>query len=170
MTSKTLYLVCIIVPNTTFSVWGTMNCPECNSSTKVIESRESSNSIRRRRECISCSERFTTHEKIHITKITVVKRDWTKEDFSIEKLEKSIRIACTKRPIKDLEISRLILDVEKDVNSLNQPNVESKKIGEIVINKLKKIDDVSYMRFVSVYKDFKNLSYFEDELNDLTKK
>ena len=121
-----------------------MNCPECNSSTKVIESRESSNSIRRRRECISCSERFTTHEKIHITKITVVKRDWTKEDFSIEKLEKSIRIACTKRPIKDLEISRLILDVEKDVNSLNQPNVESKKIGEIVINKLKKIDDVSY--------------------------
>ena len=147
-----------------------MNCPECNSSTKVIESRESSNSIRRRRECISCSERFTTHEKIHITKITVVKRDWTKEDFSIEKLEKSIRIACTKRPIKDLEISRLILDVEKDINSLNQPNVESKKIGEIVINKLKKLDDVSYMRFVSVYKDFKNLSYFEDELNDLTKK
>ena len=102
-----------------------MNCPECNSSTKVIESRESSNSIRRRRECISCSERFTTHEKIHITKITVVKRDWTKEDFSIEKLEKSIRIACTKRPIKDLEISRLIMDVEKDVNSLNQPNGES---------------------------------------------
>ena len=132
-----------------------MNCPECNSSTKVIESRESSNSIRRRRECISCSERFTTHEKIHITKITVVKRDWTKEDFSIEKLERSIRIACTKRPIKDLEISRLILDVEK---------------GEIVINKLKKFDDVSYMRFVSVYKDFKNLSYFEDELNDLTKR
>ena len=62
------------------------------------------------------------------------------------------------------------MDVEKDVNSLNQPNVESKKIGEIVINKLKKIDDVSYMRFVSVYKDFKNLSYFEDELNDLTKR
>ena len=146
-----------------------MNCPECNNNTKVIESRESSNSIRRRRECISCNERFTTHEKIHITTITVVKRDWTKEDFSIEKLEKSIRIACTKRPIKDLEISKLILDVEKEVNSLNQPNVESKKIGEIVINKLKKLDDVSYIRFVSVYKDFKNLSYFEDELNDLTK-
>jgi len=147
-----------------------MNCPECKSSTKVIESRESSNSIRRRRECISCSERFTTHEKIHINTITVVKRDWTKEDFSIEKLEKSIKIACTKRPIKDLEISRLIFDVEKEVNSLNQPNVESKKIGEIVINKLKKLDDVSYIRFVSVYKDFKNLSYFEDELNDLSKK
>ena len=147
-----------------------MNCPECNNSTKVIESRESSNSIRRRRECISCNERFTTHEKIHIAAITVVKRDWTKEDFSIEKLEKSIRIACTKRPIKDLEISKLILDVEKEVNSLNQPNVESKKIGEIVINKLKKLDDVSYIRFASVYKDFKNLSYFEDELNDLSKK
>ena len=148
-----------------------MNCPECKSSTKVIESRESSNSIRRRRECISCSERFTTtHEKIHINTISVVKRDWTKEDFSIEKLEKSIRIACTKRPIKDLEISRLIFDVEKEVNSLNQPNIESKKIGEIVINKLKKLDDVSYIRFASVYKDFKNLSYFEDELNDLSKK
>ena len=147
-----------------------MNCPECNSSTKVIESRESSNSIRRRRACVSCNERFTTHEKIHITSITVVKRDWTKEDFSIEKLEKSIRIACAKRPIKDLMISKLILDVEKEVNSLNQANIESKKIGEIVINKLKKLDDVSYIRFVSVYKDFKNLSYFEDELNNLSKK
>ena len=148
-----------------------MNCPACNNkSTKVIESRESSNSVRRRRECISCNERFTTYEKIHITSITVVKRDWTKEDFSIEKLEKSIRIACTKRPINDLEISKLILDVQKEVHSLNQQNVESKKIGEIVINKLKKLDDVSYIRFASVYKDFKNLSYFEDELNDLSKK
>ena len=148
-----------------------MNCPECNNdSNKVIESRESSNSIRRRRECISCNERFTTYEKIHITSITVDKRDWTKQDFSIEKLERSIRIACAKRPINDLDISKLILDVEKEVNSLNQANVESKKIGEIVINKLKKLDDVSYIRFASVYKDFKNLSYFEDELNDLSKK
>ena len=148
-----------------------MNCPACNNkSTKVIESRESSNSVRRRRECISCNERFTTYEKIHITSITVVKRDWTKEDFSIEKLEKSIRIACAKRPINDFDISKLILDVQKEVHSLNQQNVESKKIGEIVINKLKKLDDVSYIRFASVYKDFKNLSYFEDELNDLSKK
>lgn len=148
-----------------------MNCPECNNNnTKVIESRESSNSIRRRRECISCNIRFTTYEKIHITSITVVKRDWSKEDFSIEKLERSIRIACAKRPINDLDISKLILDVEKEVNSLSQANVESKKIGEIVINKLKKLDDVSYIRFASVYKDFKNLSYFEDELNDLSKK
>tara|TARA_B100000902_G_scaffold393201_1_gene447012 strand:- start:601 stop:1047 length:447 start_codon:yes stop_codon:yes gene_type:complete len=148
-----------------------MNCPECNNNnTKVIESRESSNSIRRRRECISCLMRFTTYEKMHITSITVVKRDWSKEDFSIEKLERSIRIACAKRPINDLDISKLILDVEKEVNSLNQANVESKKIGEIVINKLKKLDDVSYIRFASVYKDFKNLSYFEDELNDLSKK
>ena len=148
-----------------------MNCPECNNNnTKVIESRESSNSIRRRRECISCLMRFTTYEKMHITSITVVKRDWSKEDFSIEKLERSIRIACAKRPINDLDISKLILDVEKEVNSLNQANVESKKIGEIVINKLKKLDDVSYIRFASGYKDFKNLSYFEDELNDLSKK
>tara|TARA_B100000941_G_scaffold290332_1_gene272040 strand:- start:5385 stop:5831 length:447 start_codon:yes stop_codon:yes gene_type:complete len=148
-----------------------MNCPACNNNnTKVIESRESSNSIRRRRECILCNERFTTYEKIHITTISVIKRDWTKEDFSIEKLEKSIKIACTKRPIEDSDISKLILDVQKEVHSLNQPNVDSKKIGEIVINKLKKLDDVSYIRFASVYKDFKNLSYFEDELNDLTKK
>ena len=148
-----------------------MNCPTCNNkNTKVIESRESSNSVRRRRECISCNERFTTYEKIHITSITVVKRDWTKEDFSIDKLEKSIRISCTKRPINDFDISKLILDVQKEVHSLNQQNVESKKIGEIVINKLKKLDDVSYIRFASVYKDFKNLSYFEDELNDLSKK
>jgi len=75
-----------------------------------------------------------------------------------------------KRPINDFDISKLILDVQKEVHSLNQQNVESKKIGEIVINKLKKLDDVSYIRFASVYKDFKNLSYFEDELNDLSKK
>jgi transcriptional repressor NrdR len=90
--------------------------------------------------------------------------------FSNFLIEKSIRIACAKRTIKDLMISKLILDVEKEVNSLNQANIESKKIGEIVINKLKKLDDVSYIRFVSVYKDFKNLSYFEDELNNLSKK
>ena len=145
-----------------------MNCPACNNkSTKVIESRESSNSVRRRRECISCNERFTTYEKIHITSITVVKRDWAKEDFSIEKLEKSIRIACTKRPINDFDISKLILDVQKEVHSLNQQNVESKKIGEIVINKLKKLDDVSYIRFASVYTNFKEIGEFGEYIDEL---
>ena len=90
--------------------------------------------------------------------------------FFNRKIRKKHQDSFAKRPIKDLIISKLILDVEKEVNSLNQANIESKKIGEIVINKLKKLDDVSYIRFVSVYKDFKNLSYFENELNDLSKK
>ena len=148
-----------------------MNCPSCSfKNTKVIESRESSDSIRRRRECLDCSKRFTTYEKIQISSITVIKNDYTKESFSLDKLEKSIKIACTKRPVANEDINKLILEVEKEVNSLNQPTIESKKIGEIVINKLRTLDDVAYIRFASVYKDFKDLSNFENELNQLLKK
>ena len=148
-----------------------MNCPSCSfKNTKVIESRESSDSIRRRRECLDCSKRFTTYEKIQISSIIVIKNDYTKESFSLDKLEKSIKIACTKRPVDNEDINKLILEVEKEVNSLNQPTIESKKIGEIVINKLRTLDDVAYIRFASVYKDFKDLSNFENELNQLLKK
>jgi len=148
-----------------------MNCPSCSlKNTKVIESRESSDSIRRRRECLDCSKRFTTYEKIQISSIIVIKNDYTKESFSLDKLEKSITIACTKRPVDNEDINKLILEVEKEVNSLNQPTIESKKIGEIVINKLRILDDVAYIRFASVYKDFKDLSNFENELNQLLKK
>ncbi len=148
-----------------------MNCPSCSlKNTKVIESRESSDSIRRRRECLDCSKRFTTYEKIQISSIIVIKNDYTKESFSLDKLEKSITIACTKRPVDNEDINKLILEVEKEVNSLNQPTIESKKIGEIVINKLRTLDDVAYIRFASVYKDFKDLSNFENELNQLLKK
>jgi len=148
-----------------------MNCPSCSfKNTKVIESRESSESIRRRRECLDCSKRFTTYEKIQISSIIVIKNDYTKESFSLDKLEKSIKIACTKRPVDNEDINKLILEVEKEVNSLNQPTIESKKIGEIVINKLRTLDDVAYIRFASVYKDFKDLSNFENELNQLLKK
>ena len=148
-----------------------MNCPSCSfKNTKVIESRESSESIRRRRECLDCSKRFTTYEKIQISSIIVIKNDYTKESFSLDKLEKSIKIACTKRPVANEDINKLILEVEKEVNSLNQPTIESKKIGEMVINKLRTLDDVAYIRFASVYKDFKDLSNFENELNQLLKK
>ena len=148
-----------------------MNCPSCSfKNTKVIDSRESSESIRRRRECLDCYKRFTTYEKIQISSIIVIKNDYTKESFSLDKLEKSIKIACTKRPVDNQDINKLILEVEKEVNSLNQPTIESKKIGEIVINKLRTLDDVAYIRFASVYKDFKDLSNFENELNQLLKK
>lgn len=148
-----------------------MNCPSCNfKNTKVIESRESFESIRRRRECLECSKRFTTYEKIQSSSIVVIKRDWSKEAFSLEKLEKSIKIACTKRPVAEDSINKLLLEVEKEIGSLNQSTIESKKIGEIVINKLRDIDDVSYIRFASVYKDFKDLSNFENEVNQLLKK
>ncbi|MEC7921382.1 MAG: ATP cone domain-containing protein, partial [Chloroflexota bacterium] len=87
-----------------------MNCPSCNfKDTKVVESRESSDSIRRRRECLKCSKRFTTYEKIQISSKIVIKSDYTKESFSLDKLEKSVRIACTKRPVENEDINRLIL-------------------------------------------------------------
>jgi len=147
-----------------------LNCPTCNTKeSKVVESRESTESVRRRRECLTGKHRFTTYEKVHSSPITVIKRDWKKEVFSIEKLEKSISIACAKRPLDRDSISKVVFEVEKDIHSLNEKIINSKKIGEIVINKLKVLDPVAYIRFASVYKDFKNISNFEKELKTLKK-
>jgi transcriptional repressor NrdR len=147
-----------------------LNCPICTKKeSKVIESRESSDSIRRRRACLECNHRFTTYEKIHTNPVTVIKRDWSKQPFSMKKLEKSVEIACTKRPIKRESINKILFEVEKDIYSDSIRQIESKKIGEMVINKLRALDSVAYMRFASVYKDFKNLGNFEKELKTLKK-
>tara|TARA_B100000029_G_scaffold516826_1_gene635463 strand:- start:14209 stop:14742 length:534 start_codon:yes stop_codon:yes gene_type:complete len=145
-----------------------MKCPYCeNKDSKVVESRESSDSVRRRRECIRCGLRFTTYETVSRKTIMIVKKDGRMEPFSNEKIEKSISLACAKRPLELGRISRLVMDIEKELNSHTKLEIESKIIGDIVMNKLRQLDQVAYIRYVSVYKSFQDQESFKDELNSL---
>lgn len=149
-----------------------MRCPYCSEDTsKVIDSRpvEEGNSIRRRRECENCRKRFTTYEKIEQVSMMVVKKDNTREFFDREKLLKGIVRSCEKRPISMQQMEDLVSDVEKDLMNRMQQEIDSKAIGEIVMEKLKEIDEVSYVRFASVYRQFKDVNSFFDELKKIMK-
>jgi len=136
---------------------------------KVIDSRpvEEVNAIRRRRECVSCGKRFTTYETVETTPILVIKADGTRQVFDVNKIKKGIIRACEKRAVPMHQIDKLVGDIEKRLyNSLDQ-EVSSKKIGEFVMNGLKEIDEVAYIRFASVYRQFKDSTTFFDELKKL---
>lgn len=147
-----------------------MKCMFCGGGdSKVIDSRpvEEVNAIRRRRECASCGKRFTTYETVETTPILVIKADGTRQPFNINKVKNGIIRACEKRPVQIHQIDKLVGDIEKRLyNSLDQ-EVSSKTIGELVMNGLKGIDDVAYIRFASVYRQFKDSSIFLDELTKL---
>lgn len=148
-----------------------MKCPYCNhSETKVIDSREAGdgNTIRRRRECEKCQERFSTYEQVEILNLTVVKRDGKKEDYKKEKLEEGISRAVNKR-LEEEDLSVLVSDVETEINAEGKCEVTSKEIGEIVLRKLKEKDEVAYLRFASVFKSFGSGKRFVKELNKLEK-
>ncbi len=149
-----------------------MICPECgNLNDKVIETRESKDGryIRRRRECLKCGRRFTTYEKIEEEHLYVVKKDGRREEFDIEKIKKGLRRALEKRPVPSKIIDQLASNIEeKIINSDN--DVSTRKIGEIIMEKLKSIDKVAYVRFASVYLEFKSLEEFLQELNSLLEK
>ena len=149
-----------------------MICPECgNLKDKVIETRESKDGryIRRRRECLKCGRRFTTYEKIEEEHLYVVKKDGRREEFDIEKIKKGLRRALEKRPVPSKIIDQLASNIEeKIINSDN--DVSTRKIGEIIMEKLKSIDKVAYVRFASVYLEFKSLEEFLQELNSLLEK
>lgn len=149
-----------------------MKCPFCNfSDTKVIDSRptEDRTSIRRRRECLKCMKRFTTYETIENIPVLVIKKDGSREAFNSRKILNGVLRACEKRPVSMNEVEQLVDDIEKAVyNSLEQ-EITSKKIGEMVMNKLREIDEVAYVRFASVYRQFKDINTFMDELNKIIK-
>lgn len=149
-----------------------MKCPFCNNEeTKVIDSRptEDHTSIRRRRECMKCNRRFTTYETVENIPVFVIKKDGTREPFDKRKILNGLFRACEKRPVSISVLQALVDEVEKSVyNSLEQ-EITSKKIGELVMNKLKEIDEVSYVRFASVYRQFKDINTFMDELNKILK-
>jgi transcriptional repressor NrdR len=145
-----------------------MNCPYCdNQESKVVDSRYIQDGIRRRRECLMCSLRFTTYEKIHSQLLNVIKRDNSKETFSVEKLTKSISTACKKRPISNEKIEKIAIDIETNLLQNHGAEISSNVIGQMVLNELINLDKVSYIRFSSVYRDFQNEDSFVDEIDKL---
>lgn len=146
-----------------------MMCPFCKAyDTKVIDSRRNDDySIRRRRECIKCKKRFTTYEKIETSPILVVKKDSTREPFDKDKLKRGVLNSCIKRPISSKVIDRLVDEVENEISLRDDSEIQSIEIGEIVLKKLKKIDDVAYIRFASVYREFKEVKNFNDEVEKI---
>ena len=147
-----------------------MRCPYCNvDNSKVVDSRSKSDGrvVRRRRECIACKRRFTTKEYVEETPILVVKCDERREAFNREKLKQGILLACTKRPISMAQIDGLVSQVENTLKDQSKEEVSSKEIGEMVMVHLKKLDQVAYVRFASVYRNFQVMDEFINEIKGL---
>jgi len=148
-----------------------MKCPYCSyGETKVIETRESENTTRRRRECLKCEKRFTTYEKVESVNLIIIKKDDNREQFDRQKLEKGILKACEKRPIAYEKIKKIVDDIESSLRRRKSTEVTSSEIGDLVIRKLKSLDKVAYIRFASVYKEFEDPGDFKKEVRDLLKK
>lgn len=147
-----------------------MKCPFCSfEESKVVDSRstDDNTTIRRRRECSNCGKRYTTYEKIEDIPILVVKRDLTRENFNREKIVNGLIIACQKRPISRKQIEDLAEDIERSISNKMLTEIESSAIGEMVMSRLKSMDEVSYVRFASVYREFKDINTFLDEIKGL---
>ena len=143
-----------------------MLCPYCShKETKVIDSRDSADGIRRRRECLQCGLRFTTYEGAQTGSLLVVKRDERREEFSGEKLRASLTTACAKRPLPIGSIDKLTEDIETQLSEIGRAEVSSRIIGEMVMERLKKLDRVAYIRFASVYRDFRDIESFKEEVD-----
>ena len=147
-----------------------MKCPFCNNEdTKVIDSRsqDENTTIRRRRFCEKCGKRFTTYERIDTIPMTVIKNNGTRETFDKNKLMSGIMKSCNKRPITVAQIQSIVDDIENAVMSSMDKEIESKNIGNMVMERLKSIDEVAYVRFASVYRQFKDINTFKDELKKM---
>lgn len=147
-----------------------MNCPFCNyENSRVLDSRASASSIRRRRECLACAKRFTTYETIETTPILVIKSDGSRQPFDSAKIKKGIIRACEKRPISLSQIENIVLEIEKEIQNSLSGEVKSSLIGEMVMEKLKRLDEIAYIRFASVYQKFNDTESFVKIINDMKK-
>lgn len=149
-----------------------MKCPFCETSdTRVIDSRptEEGHAIRRRRECDNCGKRFTTYEKVEEVLFMVVKKDGSRETFDRNKVRNGIIKACEKRPVPMAEIERIVDEIERGLNNMMEKEVESKVIGEVIMEHLKELDEVAYVRFASVYRQFTDVNTFAAEIEKLLK-
>lgn len=149
-----------------------MRCPYCNSeNNRVIDSRpsEEGNAIRRRRVCDNCGKRFTTYEKVETLPLTIIKKDNTREAYDRTKVESGIIRSCHKRPVSRDTIENMVNDIETIIFNMEEKEITSSVIGELVMDKLKEVDQVAYVRFASVYREFKDVNTFMDELKKLLK-
>ena len=149
-----------------------MHCLKCGcEESKVVDSRsiEEGNAIRRRRECLNCKNRFTTYEKIEVTPIMVIKKNGLRQQFERNKIINGMIRACEKRPVSIEEIEKTVDEIEIEINNSLKREVEASYIGDMVIERLKKLDEIAYVRFASVYRQFKDINVFKKELNKLLK-
>jgi transcriptional repressor NrdR len=147
-----------------------MNCPFCNARSqaiRVIDTREVSEAIRRRRECQACNQRFTTYERIATVNLLVFKRDGRRESFNRDKLINGMRTACAKRPVSSEQLEQTAKDIEQELYQMGQPEVSSQAIGELVMERLRQLDDVAYVRFASVYRRFHDVESLSAEIEAL---
>lgn len=150
-----------------------MLCPYCgNAETKVIDKRDSEDEsvTWRRRECLKCKKRFTTYERVEASEIMVVKKDGRRERFSRDKVKLGMQKACEKRHISAADIETAVNQIEAEIRKKGKSEIQSREIGELVMKKLKKLDNVAYIRFASVYRDFKDLDSFQKEVRSLMQK
>ncbi len=150
-----------------------MKCPSCQyHNTRVLDSRpvDDGKAIRRRRECEQCGYRFTTFEKVEEIPLIVVKKEGTREEFNREKILRGLIKACEKRPVALKELQDITLEVEKELRNQGVSEIKSDMIGEMVMDRLAKVDEVAYVRFASVYRQFKDINVFIEELKELIKK
>ena len=147
-----------------------VKCPYCsNLEDRVVDSRptDEGDTIRRRRECARCLKRFTTYEKVEILPLVVIKKDSTREYFNRDKLMRGISRACEKRPVSADDMHRLVDEIESQLSNSLEREVTSRSIGELLMEKLKKLDQVAYVRFASVYRDFSDIDTFLDEIHKI---
>ena len=150
-----------------------MKCPYCNEAdTKGIDSRpaDDNSSIRRRRQCERCGKRFTTYEKLETMPLMVIKKDNSRETYDRSKIEAGIIHSCHKRPVSPQQINSMIDEIENQIFNMEEKEVPTSAIGELVMGKLKDLDEVAYVRFASVYREFKDVNTFIDEIGKLLKK
>jgi transcriptional repressor NrdR len=148
-----------------------MKCPYChNEDTQVTDSRltENGEAVKRRRKCLRCERRFTTYERIERIGLTVVKKDNKRDEYSRDKLYRSLAIACTKRPVPAVKLEEAVNDIEAQLFSMGQSEVPTEAIGELVMQKLRELDEVAYIRFASVYRNFADLEEMREAMEGVT--
>ncbi len=147
-----------------------MQCPYCaKTDTRVIETREASESLRRRRECLSCKQRFTTYERVEKQQLRIVKRSGGREFFNRDKLKHGLLVACEKRPVSQEQIEEAVTEIEKELRGRGELELPSEEVGSAAMKHLKELDEVAYIRFASVYKQFKDIDSFKQEIDELSK-
>ena len=148
-----------------------LTCPSCRKSeTRVVDSRDDENVVRRRRECLSCKHRFTTYERMEAPRLFVVKKDGRREQYNRDKILSGLRRACEKRPVSDAQMEDLVASLEREMFARGESEVQSSLIGEKLMEALKVLDPVAYIRFASVYRSFRDVESFQAELADLLSK